>query len=397
MVCAACALLIEVRLRATPGVSAANVDFVARRATVVFDSDCTSREALRHVIERTGYRVVDGAQPEQERRAQRIELLRVGVAWLAMMQVMMLAVPDYLARPGEIGPVLGLLLRGAQAVLTMPVVLFSAMPLWRAAASQLRARQVAMDIPVALGLAAALGASVFALVAGHGAVYFDSITMFVALLLSVRWWQQGALTRASRHIDAAVERTVSHAQRLLNHPDSSEFETIAADRLSVGDRVIVPTGNLVPADGIIIEGNSSLSQAWLTGESAPVGAGPGARVLAGSLNLDQPLVIEVARCGARTSLAALQRLIVEAASQRPRSVELANRVAAGFIWVLLASSVATWFGWSMFDGTAALRNAIAVLIVTCPCALSLAAPLATTVAQAALARRGILIARASVL
>ncbi|HEX4598343.1 MAG TPA: cation-translocating P-type ATPase, partial [Burkholderiaceae bacterium] len=250
---------------------------------------------------------------------------------------------------------------------------------------------------VALGLAAAVAASVFSLVAERGALYFDSITMFVALLLTVRWWQQRALTRASQHIDEAVERTVTQAQRLLNHPDSSAFETVAADRLLLGDRVIVPSGALVPADGMVIEGNSSLSQAWLTGESAPVGAGPGARVLAGSLNLGQPLVIEVARAGARTSLAALQRLIVEAASQRPRSVELANRVAAGFVWVLLAASAATWLGWSMFDAASALRNAIAVLIVTCPCALSLAAPLATAVAQSALARRGVLVARASVL
>ena len=397
MVCAACAALIEARLRATPGVTVANVDFVARRATVVHDRSRVELPTLQRVVERTGYRVVAGRRPEDERRAQRIELLRVAVAWLAMMQVMMLAVPEYLARPGEIGPLLGHLLRIAQAVLTVPVVLFCAAPLWRAAASQLRAGQIAMDVPVALGLAAALGASAFSLVAGYGAVYFDSITMFVALLLSVRWWQQRALARASAHIDKAIEGTVSQAQRLRDYPRSSEFETIASDRLSVGDRVIVPVGARVPADGRVLEGRSSLSHAWLTGESAPAEVGPGARVLAGSVNLDQPLVVEVLRCGDRTSLSALQRLIVEAASQRPRSVELANRVAARFVWVLLGASLATAVGWMMIDATAALRNAIAVLIVTCPCALSLAAPLATAVAQAVLARRGVLVARSSVL
>lgn len=393
MVCGACAILIETRLRATLGVAVANVDFVARRATVVYDRNRVGLPALQTVVERCGYRVVTHAKPDGERRAQQIEVLRVAVAWLAMIQVMMLAVPAYLARPGEIGPVLEQLLLVAQAVLTVPVVLFCGAPLWRAAFSQLRTGQVGMDVPVALGLAAALGASAFSLAAGGGAVYFDSITMLVALLLSVRWWQQRALTRASAHIDAAVARTVGQAQRLRNHPRSSEFETVASDRLSVRDRVIVPAGVLVPADGRVLQGHSALSQAWLTGESAPIEAEPGMRVLAGSLNMDQPLVVEVLRCGEHTSLSALQRLIVEAASQRPRPVELANRVAARFVLVLLAASVATAVGWALIDASAALRNAIAVLIVTCPCALSLAAPLATAVAQAALARRGVLLAR----
>ncbi|HWY73556.1 MAG TPA: heavy metal translocating P-type ATPase, partial [Burkholderiaceae bacterium] len=164
-----------------------------------------------------------------------------------------------------------------------------------------------------------------------------------------------------------------------------------------GDRVIVPAGARVPADGRVIEGCSALSQAWLTGESSPLDAGPGARVLAGSLNLDQPLVVEVLRSGERTSLAALQRLIVEAASQRPRSVELANKVAGRFVLWLLGASFATALGWALVDPSVAIRNAIAVLIVTCPCALSLAAPMAMAAAQAALARRGILVARPAAL
>ncbi|HEX4586302.1 MAG TPA: heavy metal translocating P-type ATPase [Burkholderiaceae bacterium] len=397
MACAACALLIEVQLRATPGVAVANVDFVARRATIVYDRNRIALPALQRAVEGAGYRVVSGVQPEAERRAGRVERLRVVLAWLAMVQVMMLAVPAYLAQPGQIGPALGQLLRVAQAALVIPVLLFSAAPLWRAAVSQLRAGQVAMDVPVALSLTAAFGASVFSLVAGAGAVYFDSIAMFVALLLSVRWWQQRALMRASAFNDAAVERTASEVQRLLNHPHSSEFETITPDRLTPDDQVIVPAGARVPADGRVIQGRSALSQAWLTGESAPVDVAPGALVLEGSLNLDQPLLVEVLRSGERTSLSALQRLIVEAGSQRPRPVELANRVAARFVLVLLGASAGTALGWALVDPSAALSNAIAVLIAACPCALSLAAPLATAVAQATLARRGILLARGSAL
>src|SRR5437016_4131769 len=172
--CAACASLIEARWRTTPGVALANVDFVARRATVLYERNRVEPQALQRVVERTGYRVVAGCQPDGERRSRRIELLRVAVAWLGMMLVVMLAVPAYLARPGEIGLALEQVLRLAQAVLTVPVLLFSAAPLWRAAASQVRAAQIGMDVPVALGLGAALGASVFSLLVRTGAVYFDS-------------------------------------------------------------------------------------------------------------------------------------------------------------------------------------------------------------------------------
>jgi Cu2+-exporting ATPase len=394
---ATCAALIEARLRATPGVAVADVDFAARRATVVHDRNRVARQALQQVIQRAGYQAVAGASPECERRARRIELLRLTVAWQATIGILLLTVPAYLAGAGEIGPRLQQLLWLGQTVLLLPMLLFSAMPLGRAAASQLRLGQIGMEVPVALGLVAALGVSLLSVATGRGVAFFDSIALVIALLLSVRWWQQRALIRASQHIDAAVERTMGRAQRLVDHPRSSEFEAVPADRLVVGDCVMVPVGALVPADGRVIEGNSAMSLAWLTGESAPLDAGPGARVPAGALNLEQPLVVETVRCGDRTSLSELQRLIVEAMGQRPRPVELADRVATRFVWALLAVSLGTALGWWMVDPSAALRNAVAVLIVTCPCALALATPLATAIAQAVLARRGVLVARASVL
>jgi P-type Cu2+ transporter len=397
MVCAACAMLIEARLRELPGVSVANVDFIARRATVVFDRQRVGVQQMQRCIEGTGYRVVGRDSHASDRRAERIDLLRVLVAWLAMMQVMMLAVPAYLAGPGEIAPDVAELLRLAQVVLAAPVVLFCASPFWRAAFSQLRTGRIGMDVPVAAGLAVASAASVWAVLTGRGDMYCDSITMFVALVLSVRWWQQRALRQACAHIDAAAGSEVIQANRLLDHPRGSTYESVPAGVLAPGDRVIVPAGGRVPADGRVLEGRSSMSQAWLTGESAPIQALPGVRVMAGSLNLDQPLVVEVSRAGERSSLAALQRLMVEAASQRPASVELANRVAARFVAWLLAASVATALGWAWIDPSVAVRNAIAVLIVTCPCALAMAVPLAAAFAQAALARRGILVARPAAL
>lgn len=396
MVCAACALLIEHKLRREPGVVQALVDFGARRAYVAFDPAVTTPARLERAIERAGYGA--GARPQPvEAKARRLDLLRVLLAWLVMMQVMMLAVPGYLAAPGEIAPDIEQLLRVAQLVLTTPVLLFSAAPFVRAAASQLRTRTVGMDLPIVLGLGAAFAASAAATLRAHGPVYFDSIAMFVALVLGVRWLQGHALARAHRHIDAALAGAQLTAQRLRGYPASMATETVPAEALHAGDHVLVPPGETVPADGIVEHGVTTVSQAWLTGEAAPFELGAGGEVSAGAVNLEQPIIVRVTRAGEATSLAALRRLIDDAGRARPRVVELANRVAVIFLWAVLLVTAATVAGWWIVDPAQALPNAIAVLVATCPCALSLAAPAAFAAVQSALARRGVLTARVAAL
>jgi Cu2+-exporting ATPase len=254
-----------------------------------------------------------------------------------------------------------------------------------------------MDVPVALGIAAAFAGSAAATWRGTGAVYFDSITMFVAFVLGARWLQARALRRAAEHIDAMERRTALTAQRLRAYPASNAADAVPADELKIGDRVLVAPGETVPADGVVVRGASTLSQAWLTGESTPFEKSVGAAVLAGSVNLDQPLVVEVARAGTSTSLAALRRLVDEAGRERPRVVEVANRVALVFLWLVIGLTALTAGVWLVIDPALALPNAIALLVATCPCALSLAAPAALTAAQSALARRGVLTARAAAL
>jgi Cu2+-exporting ATPase len=395
MVCAACALLIEHRLRRTDGVAGAHVDFTAQRAYVGFDPQRTDVARIKRVIERAGYRTDVGAQGEKRR--QRIELLRVLLAWLLMMQVMMLAVPAYVARPGDIPADIEQLLRLAQLVLTVPVLLFSAAPIMRAAASQVRAGPIGMDLPILLGLGAAFAASTWATITAHGPVYFDSITMFVALVLGVRWLQARALRAARGHLDDAQRRARLTARRLRGFPASLATESVAAEQLVVDDHVLVPVGESVPADGVIVQGTSSVSQAWLTGEATPIDKHDGSPVLAGSVNLEQPLVVRVTRAGEATSLAALRRLVDDAGRERPRIVELANRIAVAFLWVVLAVTAATVAGWWWIDPAQALPSAVAVLVATCPCALSLAAPAALAATQSALAERGVLTARSAAL
>jgi Cu2+-exporting ATPase len=391
MVCSACALLIEHTLRRQAGVARANVDFGAQVAYVTFDQHTVTRGELQRAIERAGYDA--GRLPVDERRVRRIELLRVAIAWLGMMQVMMLSVPLYFAAPGEVPADIEQLLRIASLVLTLPVMLFSAQPLYRAAWSQLRMGAIGMDLPVVLGISAAFVASTAATVLARGHVYFDSVTMFIALVLAARWVLARGLASAREHIDAARRQASITALRLVAFPSSLATETVHAEQLKIGDRVLVPPGETVPADGLVVHGRSSCSQAWLTGESTPIEKANGAPVLAGSINLDQPLVVEVTRTGASTSLAALQRLVDEAGRERPRIVESANRIAGWFLWAVLGITAATVLGWWFVDPAQALPNAIAVLVATCPCALSLAAPAAVAAAQSALAQRRILLAR----
>jgi Cu2+-exporting ATPase len=391
MVCSACALLIEHTLRKQSGVARANVDFGAQLAYITFDQQLVTRVELQRSIERAGYDA--GRVPVDERRVRRIELLRVAIAWLGMMQVMMLAVPLYFAGPGEVPADIEQLMRIASLVLTLPVILFSAQPLFRAAWTQLRMGSIGMDLPVVLGITAAFVASTGATVAARGAVYFDSVTMFIALVLASRWVLARGLASAREHIDAARRGSTISALRLVAFPSSLATEAIHAEQLKIGDRVLVPPGETVPADGVVVHGRSSCSQAWLTGESTPIEKTSGAPILAGSINLDQPLVVEVTRIGASTSLAALQRLVDEAGRERPNIVESANRFAGWFLWAVLGITVATVVGWWFVDPSQALPNAIAVLVATCPCALSLAAPAAVAAAQSALAQRRILLAR----
>jgi Cu2+-exporting ATPase len=395
MVCAACALLIEHRLRRTDGVAGAHVDFTAQRAYVGFDPQRIDAAGIRRAIERAGYRTDVGGRSEARR--SRIELLRVLLAWLMMMQVMMLAVPAYVAKPGDIPADIEQLLRLAQLVLTVPVMLFSAAPIMRGAWSQLRAGPIGMDLPIMLGLGAAFAASAWATLTAHGPVYFDSITMFVALVLGVRWLQARALRVARGHLDDAQRRSRLTARRLRGFPASLATEPVAAEQLVVDDHVLVPVGETVPADGVIVQGTSSVSQAWLTGEATPIEKQDGAPVLAGSVNLEQPLVVRVTRAGEATSLAALRRLVDDAGRERPRIVELANRIAVVFLWVVLGVTVATVVGWWWVDPSQALPAAVAVLVATCPCALSLAAPAALAATQSRLAERGVLTARSAAL
>jgi Cu2+-exporting ATPase len=273
------------------------------------------------------------------------------------------------------------------------VVFYSAAPFFRNAWRDLRLRRAGMDVPVALGIGAAFVASVWATLTASGEVYFDSVTMFVFFLLSGRFLEMTARQRAVSVTEALARLMPAVATRLAAYPASRDGEQVLAADLRPGEVVLVRPGETIPADGQVIEGVSSANEALLTGESAPVGKRPGVAVTGGAVNIESPLLIEVTQVGEGTRLSAIVRLMERAATEKPRIVELADRIASHFIITLLFLAAAVAVAWWFIDPRQVLWITVSVLVVTCPCALSLATPVALTVASGAMARAGLLVTR----
>jgi Cu2+-exporting ATPase len=393
--CAACIWLNEQHLSRLPGLTGVDINFATRRARVRWDDSRVKLSDILAAVATIGYRAYpyDAARSEalagKERRAA---LWRLFVAGFGMMQVMMYAIPVYLA-DGDMAPDVELLMRWASLVLTVPVVLYSSAPFFRSAWRDLRLFRVGMDVPVALGVGAAFSASVWATVSNSGEVYFDSVTMFVFFLLGGRFLEMTARQKAVSVTEALTKLLPAFASRLVDYPASRTVAEVVASDLHIGDVVLVKPGDSIPADGCVIEGVSSANEALLTGESRPVPKRPGDFVTGGAVNSESPLVIRVEQVGEGTRLSAIVRLMERAATEKPRIVEFADKIAARFVAALLLVAAAVALVWWSIDPEKALWITVSVLVVTCPCALSLATPVALTVASGVLARAGLLVTR----
>ena len=397
--CAACIWLSETYLLRQPGVLDVSVNFATRRARVRWDASRATLSDLLRAVATIGYRAYpyDPARREAVvRRESRALLGRAALALLAMMQVMMFAVPGYISSDG-VEPEYRILLEWASLTLTLPVILYCAAPFFAGALRDIRLRRLGMDVPVALGVGGAFVASAWSTLSGNGAVYYDSVTMFVALLLVARLVELRARQRAGDAIESIARDLPETAERVPGYPASFTAQTVAATALRPGDFIRVGTGASVPADGEVVEGHSSVEEAVLTGESWPRRKAPGDTVFAGSINRESPLLVRVNAAGEATTLAALGRLVARAASERPRVARLADRVASWFVGALLLLALATGLYWWYLEPARALAVTFAVLVVSCPCALSLATPAALAAAAGALGRRRILAVRSDAL
>ncbi|MDO5693333.1 MAG: cation-translocating P-type ATPase [Pseudomonadota bacterium] len=397
MHCAACAVTIEQALRATPGVREADVSAAAHRGRVVWDEAATKPSDWMQAVLRTGYRPLPASDAFAAARRQaetRKMMWRLGVAGLCMMQVMMYATPEYFTGPGEMEWDTLRLLRWAQWVLSIPVVLFSCQPFFRNAWLDLKLRRVSMDLPVALGMlitfvVSTLGTFEPGGLFGHQ-VYFDSLTMFVFFLLTGRWLELRLRDRTAGALEALMHRLPDSVQR---QNAAGEWERVSVRRVRVDDVLRVLPGEVFPADGLVLRGETSADESLLTGESTPLARGQGQRVIAGSHNLTAPVDMRVEQVGADTRYAQIVALMEQASTSKPQIALLADRLAKPFlIFVLLAAGSACVWWWPTDPGRA-LMIAVAILVVTCPCALSLATPAAMLASAGALAKKGVLVRR----
>ena len=393
MHCANCARRIEEALTHIEGVKSVAINRATHRLQLTWDLECTRFSRLLRAVATLGFRPVvpDGVTEAAQRlREQRTALKRIAVAGIAMAQVMTFAFALYAGALQGIENRYADYLRLISMLVTIPVVFYSAVPFFAGAWHDLAGRRAGMDVPVALAIAAAFLASVYNTLRGVGHVYFDSVTMFVFFLLLGRFIEMRTRHHAGSVSDALARLIPPTAQRLRD----GRVQVVPLHELAEGDAVLVAAGSVIPADGEVIEGASQVDESLLTGESTPLARSAGQPVIAGSVNLSGLLRVRLTAVGSRTVIAGIVRLLERAQAERPRVARAADRVAAHFVAWILLGAIAVYALWLWLDPPRAFPATLAVLVVTCPCALSLATPTVVAAATSRLARAGLLVTRA---
>ena len=401
--CAACVWLNEQHLRRLPGVKDVQINYVTQRATVLFNPDIVKLSGLLHAVEQIGY----GAWPfepsesaDQSKKERRQLLMRLGVAMLGMMQVMMYAWPTYTGAEDLLSEH-ALLLGWTSWALTVPVVFYSAGPMFIAAWHSIRlfpkTKMLGMDVPVTLAVGLAFVAGTINLVTNMGQSYFDSITMFVAFLLGARYVELLARQDAQGGAEALAKQLPATCQRLESYPESNSAKSVPVVRCIVGDVLRISPGEIIPVDGILLSGESSLDESLLSGESRPIAKKIGDLLYAGSHNIASPILMRVEAVGQRTRIAGIASLLDKALQAKPEVVGLAEKWAGYFVVFLMTVSLFTALTWFYLDASRAWEVAVAVLVASCPCALSLATPAAMAAAQGAVTKLGLLVVRGHVM
>jgi len=394
--CAACSWLADRALHLQSGVLDVSVNPATARARFVWDPAKVRLGDLLRVLEHVGLRphpLAGEPAGQLSTLERRTALKRLAVAGFGMMQVMMFAVPLYIGESSGMEAGIRELLRLVSMLIAVPVALYAGWPFYVGAWQAIRARGISMDVPVSIAIALAFFASVWNALRGHGEVYFDSVTMFVFFLSLGRYVEMIARHRAGSVADALARLAPVTARRVRG----GTVEDVQAVELAVGDELLVRTGEVFAADGAVLEGDGRVDESMLTGESTAIVKAPGAPVHAGTQNLGVPLRVRVAAVAGDTVLSGIVMLLERAQAQRPRLARAADRAAAWFLGRILLGAAAVFAIWCFVDPSRAFPATLAVLVVTCPCALSLAMPAAIAAATAELARRGVLVAQSDAL
>lgn len=394
--CAACSWLVERGIATIDGVESISVNPVTTRTELRWNPARVRLSEILSQIARLGFLPYPHTVDELERVAEaerRKSLKRLIVAGLGMMQIATYAVALYAGAFQGMDPAIERFLRLISLLVATPIVLYSGAPFFIGAWRDLKVRSPGMDVPVALAIGAAYSASVWNTLSGGGEVYFDSATMFVFFLSAARY-----LEMAGRHqVLGLTEAFARHLPRVATRVVDGEPREVGVMELAPGDCVLVHPGQTFPADGLLEGDDIHVDESLLTGESEPIIKTSGQRVVAGSINQRNVATFRVDRVGADTSLAQIGQLMTAAQMEKPPIVQLANRVASRFVSGVLLAALVVGVIWWTIDAERAFEIVLALLVVTCPCALALATPAAFTVATSVLARRGFLIRRSGAL
>jgi Cu2+-exporting ATPase len=381
--CASCVWVTEQLMARAEGVHEAQVSYGSGKVSLRFDPTRTNLDTILKPVASVGYRPVALSAAEAPDRDL---LLRLGVAFFGVANVMLLSISLYLGWFSGMDESYATLFRWIILVISAPVALWAAVPFYLGALAGLRARTLHMDLPVSIGVLVAFAHGVYGAVVGQDG-YLDSLTMLVAFLLVGRLLEQ----RGRRHAVEAANALAAQAPRVVRRVQGEVVEEVPLEALRPGERVEVAAGEEVGADGVVVDGQGELQLALLTGEAEPVPVGPGDKVVTGAVLLRGRLVVQAELAAEDSLLRRMARGLSEA-GDKPLTRDLIDRAAPGFtaVTLLAASLTAAGWGWAR-GGDAALQATIAVLVVACPCALSLARPLAVAAGLGAAARRGLLL------
>ncbi|MCA9519739.1 MAG: heavy metal translocating P-type ATPase [Myxococcales bacterium] len=389
--CAACLWLLEKLPKMVDGVRDARLDFARAMLSVTFDPTRTALSQIGTFLDRLGYAphpYRDLNRRAQQRDEERRLLVRIAIAGAVAGNVMLIAFALYGGAFEGMSRDWRDFFRWVSLALSIPAVLFAGSSFFVHALASLRARTLHMDLPIALGISAGFIGGVVNTIRGVGEVYFDSVTTLIFLLLVGRFLQQ----RQQRQAVQATELLYNLAPATARRIDADDnARDVPIEALQPRDRIEVRPGEVIPADGVVQLGRSSVEMAILTGESRPVAVGPRDAIHAGCTNLSARLVVEIRETGAQTRLGKLLREVEELARRRAPVVQLVDRISGWFVAAVLLLASVTALVWALIDPALALEHSIALLIVCCPCALGLATPLAITAALGRAARAGVLV------
>lgn len=393
MRCSACSRAVTRAVSALAGVERVSVNVATARAAVDWDPRKVALQKILDVVSEAGFKplpLAGQAAATVQRAERRLALKRIGLAGLGMMQTMMFVYCIYASGTHGIDPGIAQYLKLAGLLIATPVLVYSGAPFFSGALRDLRRRSLGMDVPVALALLIAYAASVVNTFRGAGEIYFDSVTMFIFFLLAGRFVEMSVRQRNLSATEALARSLPATVARIAEDGTS---ERIAPALVKQGDLLSIPKGAVIPVDSLLAAGEAVVDESLLTGESVPIAKQLNEPLWGGSINVGHPVRVIARGAASQSTLASIVGLLERTQAERPSIVRTADSVASWFVLLTLTLATVAGVSWFFAEPARALPAALAVLVVTCPCALSLATPAALAAGTARLARRGLLVTR----